>query len=82
MYYDLWERQWPDLKKIAGLNNNDTHLSVIEGEIKNTRTWFRSQKYIFIGIGRIYLNVTDNSLNEFEMQIAQDEARRVSNAVN
>jgi hypothetical protein len=81
MYYDLWEWQWPDLKKIAGLNNNDKHLSVIEGEIKNTRTWFQSQKYIF-GARKIYLNVTDNSLNEFEMQIAQDEARSVSNAVN
>lgn len=65
MYHDLWEWQWPDLKKIAGLNNNDKHLSVIEGEIKNTRTWFRSQKYIFVGV-----------------QIAQDEARSVSNAVN
>jgi|GEM_PF-2426339 len=31
---------------------------------------------------KIYLNVTDNSLNEFEMQIAQDGVRSVSNAVN
>jgi len=36
--------------EIAGLNNNDKHLSVIENEIKNTRTWFRSQKYIFVGL--------------------------------
>ncbi|MGA9316891.1 MAG: hypothetical protein WCD28_09070 [Nitrososphaeraceae archaeon] len=37
-------------EEITGLNNNDKHLSVIEGEIKNTRTWFRSQKYIFVGL--------------------------------
>lgn len=79
MYYDLWERQWPDLKKIAG--NDKHHQRNRRGDQEHENLVPKSKVHLCRD-RKIYLNVTDISLNEFEMPIAQDGVRSVSNAVN
>jgi len=76
MYYDLWEWQWPDRKKIAGLNNNDKHHQRNRRWDQEHESLVPKSKVHLCRARKIYLNVTDNSLNEFEMQIAQDEAKK------